>query len=208
MTTLYGHPKHLLSDEAAQAALAAYDRLAIFVTQGGDGLRATHAPLLYRDGVILSHIARANGQWRDAPCPALVILPGAESYISPGWYESKKRDGRAVPTWNYETIQIWGELTMFEDKARLREVVDALSARHEAGRAQPWSIEDAPSEYIDRLLGAIVGYALTPTRIEAKRKLSQEKPAEDIAGVIAGLSASADPRDQAIAEMMARTREG
>lgn len=202
MTQLYGHPKHLLSEAEARAALAAFDRLALIITHGPEGLRATHAPIAYENGAVVSHIARANPQWNDAPCDALVILPGAETYISPSWYETKKRTARAVPTWNYETIQIWGRLTITEDAARLRKIVSDLSDRHEAGRAEPWSVSDAPEDFTARLLGAIVGLDIAITRIEAKRKLSQEKPPEDMASVIAALSASNDPRDHAIAERM------
>lgn len=201
---LYGSPKHLMSESEAREALAAFDRLALIVTNGAAGLRATHAPISFEDGRIVSHIARANAQWRDAPCDALVILPGPETYISPSWYETKKRDGRAVPTWNYETVQVWGRLTITEDPQRLRKLVADLSARHEAGRAEPWALTDAPEAFIARLLQFIVGFEIEIAHIEGKRKLSQEKPAEDVAGVIAALEASDDPRDAILAARMKR----
>lgn len=202
MSKLYGHPKHLMEDAKARAALASFDRLALLITHGPDGLNATHLPILFEDGAIIAHVARANPHWRDAPCDALFVLPGAETYVSPSWYESKKRDGRAVPTWNYETIHVHGRLELVEDHARLHDIVANLSARHEAGRPEPWAIGDAPAEYTERLLNAIVGLTLTPTRILGKRKLSQDKPAEDRASVIDALSASPDTRDQAVADAM------
>ncbi len=204
---LYGHPRHALSESDARAALAAYDRAAILVTSGPSGLRATHLPLFIEDGRAIGHVARANPIWREAPCPALLIAPGPETYVSPGWYETKKRDGRAVPTWNYETIQAWGALTIFEDAQRLHDVVARLSARHEDGRAEPWRIEDAPADYTARLIAAIVGVEIALERVEAKRKLSQEKTAPDFDGVLAALSRSEDPRDGAVAAAMKRVNQ-
>jgi transcriptional regulator len=203
---MYAHPKHVLSEDEALAIARTYGRAAIIVTGGAAGLAATHAPILWQDMKILTHVARANAHWREAPCHALVILGGAETYVSPSWYGTKHRTGRAVPTWNYEAVHIFGRLVAFEDRARLRALVAALSDRHEAGRAAPWRLEDAPGDYIEGLLGAIVGLELTVERIEGKRKLSQEKPDEDFDGVLAALSASDDARDRAVAEAMASTR--
>lgn len=206
MGTLYGNPKHLIPEEDARAALAAHDRLAIIVTHGPNGLSATHAPVAVEDGKLISHVSRGNPQWKDAPCDVMVIAPGPETYISPSWYETKKRDQRAVPTWNYEAIHVWGKLRLIDDKARLRDIVDKLSQRHENNRPDPWAIEDAPEEYIDRLLSFIVGFEITLDRVEGKRKLSQEKPDDDQAGVLAALETSEDPRDRAIAARMRALR--
>ncbi len=202
MSQLYGNPKHLMTEPEARAALAAFDRLAIIVTQGADGFRATHAPIAYEDGKIISHVSRGNPQWRAAPCDVLVILPGPETYISPSWYETKKRDARAVPTWNYESVQAWGRLSVQDDPAKLRQIVSALSDRHETGRPEPWAVSDAPEDYVQRLLKAIVGFEIELTRVEGKRKLSQDKPDEDFSGVVAALDASADERDRVVAARM------
>jgi len=201
---MYGHPKHMLDEGEARAALAAHDRAALLITQGADELRATHLPLVVRGDRLIGHIARANPQWRDAPCAALVVLAGAETYISPSWYETKARTARAVPTWNYETIHVHGQLSTYEEPERLLENVSALSARHEAAMPAPWSVDDAPRDYVEALLRAIVGVEIAVDRVEAKRKLSQEKPPEDQAGVIAALEESTDPRDHAIAAAMRR----
>jgi transcriptional regulator len=203
--TLYAHPKHLLAPDEAQAALAAFDRAAYLVTTGEDGFAASRLPMLVEGGQLLGHLARANAQLRHAPGPALAICPGPETYVSPGWYETKKRTGRAVPTWNYETLHVHGQLTVFDDKTRLKALVEQLSQRHEQERPTPWSVDDAPEDYIEALLGAIVGVEITIERIEGKRKISQEKPAEDRAGVLAALDAADDPRDRAIAEAMRRS---
>jgi transcriptional regulator len=205
---MYGHPKHLLSDPEARAAALAFDRLAILVTNGAGGLMATHLPLLAEEDRFVGHIARANPHWREAPCDALVILAGAETYVSPSWYETKKRTGRAVPTWNYEAIHVHGRLTTYEEQERLRANVTHLSARHENARTPPWGVDDAPEDHIAALLRGIVGVEIAIARIEGKRKMSQDKPADDFAGVVAALSASADQRDRDVAEIMTRPTEG
>ncbi len=207
---MYGHPKHLLSEADTLEALRAFNRVATLITHGASGLNATHLPLIYDPapapyGRFLGHMARANPHWKDAEAgaiDALVLLPGAETYVSPAWYETKKRDPRVVPTWNYETLHVRGRLNVHMDTERLRENVSALSDRHEAGRAAPWTLADAPADYIARLLNALVGVELLIERVEGKRKLSQDKREEDRAGVRAALDASSDPRAHAIAKAM------
>lgn len=196
---MYGHPKTLLTPAEARAALQAFDRTALLVTPD---LSATHLPLLLEGDRLVGHVARANAHWKSAPCAALVVMTGAEAYVSPNWYPSKRDAGRAVPTWNYETIQVRGRLTTFEDAARLEDLVARLSARHEASHPKPWTIGEAPRDYVDALLRAIVGIEIAIESIEAKRKLSQDRPAADHAGVMAGLDASDDPRDRAVARAM------
>lgn len=196
---MYGHPKTLLSEAEARAALAAFDRAALLVTPD---LAATHLPFYFDGDRLIGHIARANLHWKSAPCAALVVMSGAEAYVSPNWYSTKHATGRAVPTWNYETLQVRGKLTIFEDAARLEEVVTKLSDMHEAKQARPWTVGEAPRDYIDGLLRGIVGVEIAIESIEAKRKLSQDKPAADHAGVVAGLSSSEDARDRAVSERM------
>lgn len=196
---MYGHPKHLMSDADARLALAAFDRTALLVTAE---LRAAHLPLVLDGDRLIGHVARANDLWRAAPCDALVVMAGPEGYVSPTWYPSKVDHGRAVPTWNYVSLHVRGSLTIFEDRARLEENVSRLSARHEAREAEPWALSDAPRDYVDRLLGAIVGIELAITSVEGKRKLSQDKPEADRSGVIDALSLSSDARDVAVATAM------
>ncbi len=196
---MYGHPKDLMTDDGAREALRAFDRSALLVTPD---LLATQLPFYLEGDRLIGHVARANPHWRSAPCEALVVMAGAEAYISPNWYPSKAAHGRAVPTWNYATLHVRGTLTRFDDAARLEEVVSRLSARFEGSQAKPWTIGEAPRDYIDRLLAGIVGVELAITSVEGKRKLSQDRSAADIAGVADGLNATGDARDAAVAEIM------
>lgn len=184
-------------------------RLALLVTHGEQGLQASHLPLLLNtdegpNGTLYGHFAKANPQWKELQdgAEALVIFAGAEAYVSPGFYPSKAEDGKVVPTWNYVAVHAYGSAEVFTDAERLRSLVSALTERHEAGRAQPWKVADAPADYIDGMLKAIVGFALPIQRLEGKRKLSQNRNAADIACVREGLAASADAHDQALAHLM------
>ncbi|SDB64898.1 FMN-binding negative transcriptional regulator [Pseudomonas sp. NFACC13-1] len=184
-------------------------RLAVLVTHGEHGVQASHLPLLLDtqqgpNGTLYGHMARANPQWRDlqAGAEALVIFAGAEAYVSPGFYPSKAEHGKVVPTWNYVAVHAYGSAEVFSDAQRLRNLVGALTDRHETAREQPWKIDDAPPEYIDSMLKAIVGFALPVQRLEGKRKLSQNRSPADVAGVRSGLAASPDPQDQTLARLM------
>jgi transcriptional regulator len=184
-------------------------RLAVLVTHGEQGLQASHLPLLLNadegpNGTLYGHFAKANPQWKALQdgAEALVIFAGADAYVSPGFYPSKAADGKVVPTWNYVAVHAYGSAEVFTDADRLRSLVSALTDRHEAGRAQPWKVADAPADYIDGMLKAIVGFALPIQRLEGKRKLSQNRNAADVAGVREGLAASPDAHDQALAHLM------
>jgi len=184
-------------------------RLAILVTHDETGMQASHLPLLLRreqgaNGTLYGHLARANPQWRALQNGAevLIIFPGADAYVSPAFYPAKAEHGKVVPTWNYVAVHAYGIAEVFSDAQRLLNVVSALTDKHEAGRASPWAVADAPAEYIDKMLGAIVGFALPIERLEGKRKLSQNRSAEDIKGVREGLAASADGKDRELAQLM------
>ncbi|MCF5469112.1 FMN-binding negative transcriptional regulator [Pseudomonas syringae] len=184
-------------------------RLAILVTHGENGLQASHLPLLLRRdqgafGTLYGHLAKANPQVQqlEAGAEAMVIFPGDDAYVSPAYYPSKAAHGKVVPTWNYLTVHAYGKAECFADLERLHLLVGELTDKHEAGRAQPWSINDAPADYIAKMLGAIVGFALPVQRLQGKRKLSQNRDAQDIAGVRDSLAASEDSNDQRIARLM------
>ncbi|MCO8309853.1 FMN-binding negative transcriptional regulator [Pseudomonas mandelii] len=184
-------------------------RLAVLVTHGEQGLQASHLPLLLNvdqgpNGTLYGHLARANPQWRELlnGAEALMIFAGADAYVSPGFYPSKAEHGKVVPTWNYVAVHAYGMAEVFTDADRLRTLVSALTDRHESGRSNPWKVDDAPTDYIDGMLKAIVGFALPIQRLEGKRKLSQNRNAADIAGVREGLAASPDVHDQALAKLM------
>ncbi|WP_210712783.1 MULTISPECIES: FMN-binding negative transcriptional regulator [Pseudomonas] len=184
-------------------------RLATLVTWGALGLQASHLPLLLdpgqgANGTLYGHLAKANPQCAElaAGAEALVIFTGEDAYVSPSFYPSKAEHGKVVPTWNYVAVHAYGQPEVFSDPERLLKVVGGLTERHEAGRPQPWQVTDAPADYLEGMLRAIVGFALPIQRLEGKRKLSQNRSAEDIAGVREGLAASADLRDQQLSRLM------
>jgi transcriptional regulator len=156
-------------------------------------------------GRVLGHVALANDQWRTAApgAQALVAVTGPQAYISPSWYESKARHGRVVPTWNYEAVYLTGPVTFHQDPEWLRALVTRLTQRHEDGREHPWAVTDAPPDYINGQLRAIVGVEVTVAKIEAKRKLSQNRSTADQAGTIAGLRGEPGPGPAEVATLMA-----
>jgi transcriptional regulator len=156
-------------------------------------------------GRLLGHIAVANDQWQTAApgAEALAIVTGPQAYISPSWYESKTRHGRVVPTWNYEAVHLSGHIAFHRDPEWLRSLVTRLTRRHEAGREHPWAVSDAPPDYVEGQLRAIVGVELSVTSVEAKQKLSQNRSQLDRAGVVEGLAAEPGSGPAAIADRMA-----
>lgn len=168
-------------------------RLATLVTLTSDGLIASHVPMLLDldpapYGTLIGHLAGPNPQARGAIGEALAIFQGPEAYITPSWYETKRRTGKVVPTWNYVAIHARGTIEFFNDSQRLRDVVTRLTRRFEARRPEPWAVTDAPTNFTEMMLKGIVGFALRITRLEGKWKMSQNRSAEDRAGVIAGLA--------------------
>jgi transcriptional regulator len=180
--------------------------LATLITLGEDGLEASHIPMLIESdpepfGTLHGHIARANFQWKRAKTSvqALAIFLGPNAYITPSWYPTKRQTGKVVPTWNYVAVHAYGTITFFDDASDLRRVVTKLTEMHEVNRSAPWEVADAPTEFIDSMLKGIVGFKLAIARLEGKWKLSQNRSAEDIAGVRDGLHA--DGRDDITAIM-------
>lgn len=179
-----------------------------------DGLPyASHLPFIRMpdpapQGRLIGHLARANPQLQGlaAGQTALAIFQGPDAYVSPNYYPSKKVAGKAVPTWNYVALHAYGELRLIEDAAELEDILTRLTDRHEAGQPHPWKVTDAPQDYRQTMMKAIVGVELRLTRLEGKWKLSQNRTAEDRAGVVAGLSASAHPGARAVGAAM-RTRD-
>jgi len=168
--------------------------LATLVTLSQDGLIASHVPMLLDAdpapyGTLVGHLARPNPQARGAIGEALAIFQGPEVYITPSWYATKRATGKVVPTWNYVAIHAYGTVQFFDDRDRLREVVTRLTERQETPRAEPWAVTDAPADFTQGMLNGIVGFALPIARLEGKWKMTQNRPAEDRAGVIAGLTA-------------------
>ncbi|TCK28889.1 PaiB family negative transcriptional regulator [Ancylobacter aquaticus] len=183
-------------------------RLATLVTATAEGMLATPLPLFLDEsegehGVLHGHVAKANPQWRAPPIgEALVLFGGADAYITPSWYAAKQEHGKVVPTWNYEAVHAYGAVEFFDDPARLLDAVTRLTALYEEPRAEPWEVSDAPEAFIAAQLKGIVGVRLPISRIEGKRKMSQNRPEADREGVAAGLAESDRPSDRQVAAMI------
>ena len=210
---MYRPPANRVDDLAVAVRIVRDHGFGHLVVAGADGLDAVPVPVVVDvpahgggiDGAglrVRAHVARANPIWRAAPCPALLIVSPDDAYVSPGFYPSKARDPKVVPTWNYELVHVHGTLQARPDPAWLETLVRELTVRNEAAMADPWAVDDAPPDFIERMIRAIVGVELEVTRVEAKRKLSQNRTAEDVAGVVAGLAAG-DDRSAAVARAMA-----
>lgn len=210
-------PQSFREDRAEVLAAAIHAHpLAHFITYGAEGLEASPIPMLFEpeegsQGALLGHLARANGQWKraDAGVEALAIFSGPQHYISPGWYETKRETGKVVPTWNYITIQVRGRVSFHPDASFLLDVVRRLTERHEAGRAAPWAVSDAPEDFIAGQLRAIVGLRMEITSLTGKWKMSQNRSAADRAGVVEGLRGEGTAEADDVAEVVADAlREG
>ncbi len=201
---MYLHDAFNVTDPAEARAMLAAARLGCLVTHDPQGLFATHIPFVFdpEAGVLRGHLARENEHWRRGDGAALVVFQGIEAYVSPSWFPSKQAHGRVVPTWNYEIVHVYGSLAWHEDRDWLRAQIGALTHRFEDARPNPWRVEDAPADHIERLLGGIVGVEIAIDRIEAKRKLSQNRSDADRLGAADGLAASDDPRDRLTGEAM------
>lgn len=206
---MYNSKPHQEHDLARLHQHMLHTRLATLVSHGEHGLLATHLPLLVTTGegefgTVYGHLARANQQWQDLAqgAEALLVFPGADAYVSPGYYPSKTDNPKVVPTWNYMAVHAWGPVEVIHAPTQLLDIVSRLTDRHEQGRAAPWSVADAPADYLDGMLRAIIGIRLPIARLQGARKLSQNRSAQDIAGVRAGLAASADPVDNQLAAHM------
>lgn len=169
--------------------------LGVLVTHGADGLDADHIPFELDTsagplGTLRAHVARANPLWQrhGSGTPVLVVFRGAEAFVSPSWYPSKHETHRQVPTWNYEVVHAHGTLCIHDDPRMVRGLVARLTRQHEAAEPKPWKMTDSAPDYIDDMLGRIVGIEVAITSLVGKSKLSQNKEARDrlgAAGVLA-----------------------
>ena len=193
-------PEYFKPDEASIRELLLKHGAAEIVTNTPSGLRATMLPMIYVEpeqdtdggplGLLRGHFARKNDHWQQPVIgEAMAIIRGPDAYVTPTWYATKREHGRVVPTWNYITAHVYGELLIHDDPAWVERNVRALSAKHESERDPQWGVDDAPPAYIERQLRAIVGVEVRISRIEAKFKLSQNRSDEDVDGVVAGFEA-------------------
>jgi len=205
---MYVPPAFRENDLSALHAVIREARLANLVTATAEGLLATPLPLFLMPdegphGTLYGHLARANPQWKQATIgAALGIFGGPDAYVTPSWYATKREHGKVVPTWNYVAVHAYGPVEFFEDADRLLDVVTRLTELHEGSRPAPWAVSDAPEDFIRAQLRGIVGLRLPIERIEGKRKMSQNRSAEDRAGVAAGLATSERPSDRVAAVLI------
>ena len=177
-------------DESTARDLVAAYGAGELVTAGEDGYPlSTLLPVVWHESTVIAHMARANAQWRtiSSGTKALLVVGGPQAYVSPSWYAAKAEHGRVVPTWNYSSVHLTGRVTVVDDPEWLRPVVTELTDRHEAGLPSPWAVTDAPADFVDKMLRAIVGLSFEVERVEAKAKLSQNRSEADRLGVINGL---------------------
>ena len=196
-------PTHFAPDDDSVHELLTHHGAADFVTSGDQGLEATMLPFVYdrESQVLQGHFARNNDHWRHADgVEALVIVHGPDSYITPTWYASKAEHGRVVPTWNYVVAHVHGVATIHDDTEWLASLVRRLTEKHEGRRPVPWSVDDAPARFVDGQLRAIVGVEIEIARVDAKFKLSQNRPEADVDGVVAGLRSVGDERGASAVE--------
>ena len=203
-------PPHFREERTEiQHALMRAHPLALLVTFGEGGLTANPVPLILHPeradkGVLRGHLARANPQWRtfDRAVECLAVFQGADAYITPSWYATKRETGKVVPTWNYAIVQVYGRLAAIEDANWLGEQVRSLTDRHEAAHPSPWAVADAPKEFVRAQLKGFVGIEIAISRIEAKWKVSQNRNAADRTGVAEGLLGEDDEAARAMAALV------
>jgi transcriptional regulator len=205
---MYAPPAFRDDDRESLLATIRAARLANFVTATADGPMVTPLPLFLDEsdgehGVIYGHLAKANPQWRAPPLgEGLAIFMGLDAYVTPAWYATKAETGKVVPTWNYVAVHAHGPVEFFHDPDRLLDAVTRLTKLYEQPRAAPWAVTDAPADFIAAQLRGIVGVRMPITRIEGKRKMSQNRNAADRAGVAAGLAASERPSEREAAALI------
>lgn len=196
-------PQHFQNkdEQAALMILVASNPLATIVRTTESGLVADHIPLFYENNKLIGHVAKANPLWQTSPAlEILVILQGTDAYISPSWYASKQTTHKVVPTWNYTTVHVYGHLNAILAHQKNLEIVQKLTDIHEKNLPDPWSVQDAPADYIEKMLNAIVGIEIPISRIEAKCKVSQNQSEENQASLIKHLQDSGEQRAVKMAE--------
>jgi transcriptional regulator len=208
---VYTPPAFRIDDRNEILAIIRATRLANFVTATADGPLVTSLPLFVdgdegEHGVIYGHVAKANPQWRVPPIgEGLAVFMGPDAYVSPSWYATKRETHKVVPTWNYVAIHAHGPVEFFEGHDRLRAVVETLTDIHEKPRPDSWAVSDAPADFIASQLGGIVGIRMPITRLEGKRKMSQNRSLSDRVGVATGLATSDRVSDREVARLIPTT---
>lgn len=209
---MFVRSEHQLTDREALFSLIESYPLGAWVCTGADGFVANHIPLLLDRargpfGTLIGHVSRSNKVWLELKGgkPSVVIFQGAQAYITPGWYPSKAKDGRVVPTWNYAVVHAHGIARAIEDRLWLLDMLNRLTEAHEAKQPMPWSVSDAPASYIDKLLRSIVGIEIPIEMLEGKLKASQDEALQDRFGTITGLKKESCGNAKMMAEIVMDT---
>lgn len=206
---MYRPPYHRLDAQAAQFDLIDAHPLGTWVCQGGQGLIANHLPFVLDRtcgayGTLLCHVARGNPVWRTLKpdAPGVVAFMGPQAYITPGWYPGKAEHGRVVPTWDYVAVHAHGVARVVDDRDRLLDLLTRLTDAQEARQAAPWSVADAPADFIESLLRAVVCIEIPITRLEGRLKASQDEAPADRLGTVDGLRERGHGADRALADLV------
>jgi transcriptional regulator len=198
---VYQPPHFIETNRDTLHALIRAHPLGLLISATPDGPVADPVPFLLDadagpHGRLRAHVARANPQWKliasQPDMPMLVVFQGTDAYITPSWYETKRQTGKVVPTWNYAIVQARGTAVVKDDPDWIARQIADLTASQEGARAEPWAVSDAPPPFIAAQIKGIVGIEIEIAEITGKWKVSQNRPAADRAGVVAGLEASAD----------------
>lgn len=206
-------PAHFVEDRPeVMRALVREHPLATWVVHGSDGLLVNHIPFLLDadrgpHGTLVGHVARANPVWRSLGA-CVAVFQGAQAYVSPSWYPSKREHGKVVPTWNYAVVHAHGTARAIESRDALLAIVTRLTRTHEAGQAAPWAVSDAPADYIEQMLKAIVGIEIAVERWVGKWKVSQNRSVPDRLGTVAGLQQRGDAQSVAMAALVPTAAKG
>ncbi|CAN7551305.1 FMN-binding negative transcriptional regulator [Mesorhizobium amorphae] len=174
--------------------------LGLLISNGAEGPVANAIPFLLDaeigpKGRLRAHLAKANPQWRllaeNPASPVLVVFQGADAYVTPSWYETKRETGKVVPTWNYAIVQVRGTVKVIDDQAWIAQQIAELTASQEGSREAPWAVTDAPASFIQSQIKGIIGLEIEITDISGKWKVSQNRPVADRVGVAEGLESEA-----------------
>ncbi len=182
--------------------------LSTLVTTTSNGLNANHIPLILVEnesfGILQGHVARANPIWREssADVESIAIFQGSNAYISPAFYATKEENGKVVPTWNYAVVHAYGTLRVIDDAVWLRSQIERLTMQQEADFPKPWTLSDAPDDYIEKLITAVVGIEIVITKLEGKWKVSQNQPEKNKESVVEGLEKRNGVNDKNMAALI------
>jgi transcriptional regulator len=205
---------HAMTDVGEMQTHIDHHALGAWVCLGDGGLVANHIPFILDrtqgpHGRLIGHVSRANPVWRqlEAGAPCVVMFMGPQTYISPAWYPGKQAHGKVVPTWNYVTVHAHGVARAVDDPDWILDMLNRLTDAQESPRPEPWSVSDAPSDYVRTKLRAIVGIEITIERMEGRLKVSQDEDDADRVGTVEGLMQEPDTQAHAMARLVRKDIE-